>query len=119
MDLQHVGGPLWRAEGSTAGKWYEIDLDVPFCTCPAMTIQPNTLRKNGKTAEADAYLCKHLKAVIQKTGNVVPTGATMDAEEKARVAAKKANILSQFIEREPSVQERALRSMVELQEKKS
>lgn len=99
MDVQHMGGPIWKAEGSKSGVWYDIDMDVPKCSCQGYIF------KNGKQGVKS---CKHIEAIKAKTVNVV-NGDLMDAQEKARVKARTQSILSRFEDRESSPQEDALR----------
>lgn len=108
MDVQHVGGPLYRvASESSATKIYEVDIERPFCNCPNFALQKNKLKSQNKFAEAERYECKHLRAVRASGANVAEV---MDANEKARIAAIKESIISRFEERDASPQEDALRA---------
>lgn len=112
MEITHTGGPLWKVKSESADKWYNVDLDSPSCNCTNFAIARNKLKGAGKYAEAEAYQCKHLRAVTNKTGTEVHKPG-LDAEEKAKVKAKKTAILSKFVEREASPQENALRKALE------
>lgn len=107
LDVQHVGGPLYRVASESSSKVYEIDIERPFCNCPNFALQKNKLKSQDRFKEAEQYECKHLRAVRASGANVAEV---MDANEKARVAAIKESIISRFEERDASPQEDALRA---------
>lgn len=115
MDVEHVGGPLYRVASESSSKIYEIDIERPFCNCPNFALQKNKLKSVGKKAEAERYECKHLRAVRASGATVAEV---MDQNEKARVAAVTASILSRFEDRDASPQEDALRAALAKKKKK-
>lgn len=117
MDIEHVAGPLWRAYSESSDATYVVDMEIPKCTCTSWIFGINKQKKAGVTNPT--FACKHIKAVESGDANKIMTQERMDSEERSRVKAKKAEILSKFEDREPSAQELALRAMMEPPKKKA